>query len=370
MPGRTRCSRPLSESTPVSGASVLVTLIVTVKNEESCIGRLLDSIRAQTRWPDEIIVVDGGSTDRTLELLATGCDDLPLTVISRPGASISEGRNITLSRASGEIVAVTDAGVWLDPAWLEEIVAPFERDDRETVDVVSGFFGADPASFFELVLGGTTLPDEDEIDPERFLPSSRSLAFRRSWFEAGIQYPEWLDYCEDLIFDLRLQRAGARFRFQPAAFVGLRPRRTPAEYFRQYYRYARGDGKSGLFLRRHLIRYLTYLVLLPAILLLRDRRLYLLTAVGSMAYMRRPWTRLWRRRTGLRRGQLIGAFALAPVLRLIGDLAKMAGYPVGLVWRHRKYGLRKGWPSIPERRNSIGRTSEVAERVPEEVGRP
>lgn len=352
------------------GDSPSVTLITTLKNEESSITGLLDSISAQTRLPDAIIVVDGGSTDRTLDLLETRRDDLPLTVIRCPGVSISEGRNAALSRANTEIVAVTDAGVRLDPSWLEELISPFEQDDREPVDVVSGFFAADPRSFFELVLGATTLPDAVEIDPDQFLPSSRSLAFRRSWYEAGIQYPEWLDYCEDLIFDLRLRRAEARFCFRPSAFVWFRPRRTAGEYFRQYYRYARGDGKAGLFTRRHVIRYLTYLVLLPAIVLLRDWRLTLLAAAGSAAYMRRPWQRLLRRRASLGWGRLAGAVAMAPVLRLTGDLAKMAGYPVGLAWRYRRYGLRKGWPSIPEQRDSAGPTSGATERVAEEVGRP
>ncbi len=352
------------------GNSLSITLIITVKNEESSVIALLESIRAQTRRPDAIIVVDGGSTDRTLDLLDSGRGGLPLTVISLPGATISEGRNAALAEATTEIVAVTDAGVRLDPTWLEELISPFAGDDRDTIDVVSGFFGADPHSFFELVLGATTLPDAVEIDPERFLPSSRSLAFRRSWYQAGIQYPEWLDYCEDLIFDLRLRRAGARFCFRPSAFVWFRPRRTLGEYFHQYYRYARGDGKAGLFARRHVVRYLTYLVLLPAIVLLRDRRLTLLAAVGAAAYMRRPWERLWRRRATLVRGQLAGAMMLAPVLRLTGDLAKMLGYPVGLAWRHRRYGLRKGWPSIPEQRSSAGPASVATERVAEEVGRP
>lgn len=360
----------LSESTPVPGANTSITLILTVKDEELSINRLLDSIRAQTRQPDAIIVVDGGSTDRTLDLLESYRGDLPLAVISQPGATISQGRNAALALTSGDIVAVTDAGVRLDPCWLEELISPFERDDRETVDVVGGFFAADPRSFFELVLGATTLPDAAEIDSERFLPSSRSLAFRRSWYEAGIQYPEWLDYCEDLIFDLRLQRAGARFCFRPSAFVWFRPRRTLSEYVRQYYRYARGDGKAGLFARRHVIRYLTYLVLLPAIVQVRDRRLTFLAAAGSAAYMRHPWERLWRRRGSLGMVRLAGAVALAPLIRMTGDLAKMVGYPAGLAWRCRRYGLRKGWPSIPERRASAVRARVKGERVTEEVGSP
>uniref|UniRef100_A0A831TF15 Glycosyltransferase n=1 Tax=Thermorudis peleae TaxID=1382356 RepID=A0A831TF15_9BACT len=338
-----------------------VSLILTVKDEAASLPELLASIAAQSRPPDEVIVVDGGSCDATVTILRQWAERLPLTVIELPGASIAEGRNAALEQARGELVAVTDAGVILEPDWLERLIEPFLAPEREQPDVVSGFFRAAPRTLFELALGVTTLPDVEEIREERFLPSSRSVAFRRSWFLAGIRYPGWLDYCEDVVFDLRLRRAGARFRFQPAAIAWFRPRRTLAEFWRQYYRYARGDGKAGLFTTRHLIRYATYLGLVPAVLLTRDRRLALLAGLGALAYLRRPLWRLWRRReVGPRR--LVVAALLVPLIRLVGDLAKMAGYPAGLAWRARRYGLRRTWRSIPEP-VSLGRAGEPAAGV-------
>ena len=53
-----------------------------------------------------------------------------------------------------------------------------------------------------LLASTTTLPDQTDIDPARFLPSSRSVAFRREVFDRTGGYPEWLDYCEDLLFDM------------------------------------------------------------------------------------------------------------------------------------------------------------------------
>ena len=325
----------------------LIGLIVTVRNEAGSIDSLLESIAAQTLPPHEIVIVDGGSRDDTVERLERWRDQLPLTVLSAPGASISAGRNRALETVRADVVAVTDAGVRLDPAWLAELTEPFRRR-ANAPDVAAGFFRADHRSVFELAVAVTTLPDEVEIRPSRFLPSSRSVALRRSLFDSGVRYPEWLDYCEDLVFDLRLRRAGARFEYRSSAWVWFRPRETPAAHWSQYSHYARGDGKAGLFLRRHVVRYLTYGILIPTALVRRDRRLTLLAGIGAMIYLRRPWLRLWRRRREIALRDLALAAALVPGVRLLGDMAKMAGYPAGLVWRARRHGLRRDWRAIPE----------------------
>lgn len=323
-------------------------MILTLKDEADSVPELLASIARQTWPPDEVVVVDGGSRDGTVPLLRGWEGVLPLVVVTLPGASIAEGRNAALERARGDIVAVTDGGVVLEPDWLQRLVAPFLAPLDQQPDVVSGFFVAAPESLFELALAVTTLPDVDEVRPERFLPSSRSVAFRRSWFRAGIRYPSWLDYCEDVVFDLRLRRAGARFRFEPGAVVRYRPRRSLGAYWHQYYRYARGDGKAGLFTTRHLVRYATYLGLVPGVALARDWRLGAVAALLAAAYVRRPLRRLWRRRHGLRVEEVLAAGLLIPLLRLVGDVAKMVGYPVGVAWRLRRYGIRRTWKTIPE----------------------
>ena len=91
-----------------------VSIIVTVKNEADALPRLLESIRAQSRPADEIVVVDGGSTDDTLGILREYATRLPLKIISQPGANISQGRNTAIRAATGNVICSTDAGVWLD----------------------------------------------------------------------------------------------------------------------------------------------------------------------------------------------------------------------------------------------------------------
>ncbi len=313
-----------------------VTVIATVLNEEATVADLIDSLQTQTRVPDEVIIADGGSTDRTVERIRVAADGrLKLQIIPLPGSNISEGRNAAVVQATGDVIAVTDAGVRLKSDWLEQLVTPFQRRPGR-VDVVSGFFEADPRSIFEIAMGATVLPTRDEINPARFLPSSRSVAFtREAWKRAG-GYPEWLDYCEDVVFDLALRRNGCVFAWAPEAVALFRPRPSLRAFWTQYFRYAKGDGKAGLWPERHAIRYASYTggaaLLLAAC---RRRGILLPLLLGAALYLKTPYRRLLPRVEGLSSNQKIEAAAWVPVIRLVGDLAKMVGYPMGLLWRLR-----------------------------------
>lgn len=319
-----------------------VSVVSTVLNEAGSLPRLLDSLAAQTRPPDEVIVCDGGSTDGTVELLEAE-ERIPLRVIRRAGATISEGRNAAIEAAEGDVIAVTDAGVRLSPQWLEEITAPLEKED---VHVVSGFFRPDPYTVFETAMGATVLPELRDIDPERFLPSSRSVAFHKSAWEAVGGYPEWLDYCEDLIFDFRLRDRCGSFAFAPEALVHFRPRPGLRVFFVQYYRYARGDGKADLWRLRHAIRYMTYLVAVPLIAVAGAINspwwfsLYLISIPGMFWVSWRRLSRMWDE---LNLVQKLQAAFWVPVIRIAGDVAKMIGYPVGLWWRWRHRDQVPDW---------------------------
>ena len=323
-----------------------VSLVMTVLDEGESLAAALDSLAAQTRQPDEVVICDGGSRDGTLAALrayAAG-GRLPLRVLEAPGANISQGRNTAIRAAHGEVIAVTDAGVRLEPDWLKRLIAPFEvPGDGARVQAVAGFFASDPQTVFEIALGATTLPEAGEINPRTYLPSSRSVAFRREVWEAAGGYPEWLDYCEDVVFDLAVRRRFGPFVFQPAALVHFRPRSSLRAFLRQYYRYARGDGKAGLFPRQHAIRYFAYLVAAPLLAyaaLSVSPWLWGLGALAGLAYVRRPLQRAWPRLGALPWADRLRVLAYIPLIRIAGDLAKMLGYPAGVLWRlrHRREG--------------------------------
>jgi hypothetical protein len=135
--------------------------------------------------------------------------------------------------------------------------------------------------------------------------------------------------------------APSAFVWAPSARVFFRPRENLRAFWTQYYRYARGDGKADLWRKRHLVRYLTYLVALPALLshgLFGGAARWLGwvgLAAGVVVYCLRPWQRLRQLAGRLSWGQRLAAAVLVPVIRVVGDVAKMVGYPVGLAWRWR-----------------------------------
>jgi glycosyltransferase involved in cell wall biosynthesis len=324
-----------------------VSVISTVLDEAESLPRLLNSLAAQTRVPDEVIICDGGSTDGTLQLLEAECR-FPLHVVQRPEANISQGRNAAIEAAAGEIIAVTDAGVRLSPQWLEKLVAPFED---EAVQAVAGTFVAAPQTVLEMAMGATVIPEIRELmDTDRYPPSSRSVAFRRAAWRAVEGYPEWIDYCEDVIFDLRLRARFGRFVFAPEAVAAFRPRPGLRAFWHQYYRYARGDGKANLWPRQHLARYATYLVgpvLLVVGLLLRSWLLMLVSPLPLLGVVAlrslRPWRRLVQMWGNLSFAQKLQTALWVPVIRLVGDVAKIFGYPAGVLWRWRHRAQVPDW---------------------------
>lgn len=316
-----------------------ISLICTVRDEADNIAELIDSMLTQSLAPDEIVINDCQSQDATPQIIARYiAAGAPIRLV-RGGHNIPSGRNNAIRHARGAIIACTDAGLRLDPHWLARITAPIRQG---AADVVGGFFRPAPRSLFELTLGATNYREPEEIDPARFLPFGKSCAFRREAWERAGGYPEWAHHCEDVLFALALKRLGFRFAFAPDALVFFRPRSSLGAFARQYYLYARGDGVAGLWTLRHVIRYATYSTAVTLLLTRWRQPLALaLIAVGVGAYVRAPVWRLRRRAPALDAANALRAALLIPVIRLVGDAAKMVGYPVGVMRRLRSVSLRR-----------------------------
>jgi glycosyltransferase involved in cell wall biosynthesis len=306
-----------------------VSLIATVLNNAEHIEAFLGSLAAQTRAPDEIVIVDGGSADGTAAMLA-GADGV--TLIEQAGANISRGRNIAIAAAAHDVIAVTDADCVLESTWLEELLRPLD----DGADVAMGFYLPITDGFLSECLAAVNLPlDASEVDPATFMPSARSVAYRRDAIEAVGGYPEWLDIGEDMWVNHRWRERGLDLRFAPDAVVRWRLRPTLRATWWQYFRYARGDARGGLYPERHALRFGVYGGLAVA---LASRRTWpkAVAATGAVAYVRVPVRRAWHR-MGDARARAVAAIVVPALMAWI-DSAKMAGYAAGLAELRRGRG--------------------------------
>jgi glycosyltransferase involved in cell wall biosynthesis len=223
-------------------------LICTVLNEEKTAGSLLDSLLKQTRKPDEIVIVDGGSKDRTVDVLKAHSKrfPLPVRIIVAKGANISQGRNIAIKHAKGPVIVSTDGGTVHDRNWFKNIVKNIE----DGYDVSAGPFYPLPKTKFEEIVGKLFYPNMNNV-PDDWPPSSRSAAFtKQAWKKSG-GYPEELYTAEDSVFNYRLKATGARYMVARGAKSYWRPRPSFSKFFKQYFTYAKGNGEALLTLHRY-----------------------------------------------------------------------------------------------------------------------
>src|SRR5438270_10306040 len=194
-----------------------VSLVIPVRNEAATIPDLLASIYGQTLRACEIVFVDGGSMDDTVQILREAArENSFLRLLEAQDATPGRGRNVGIEAASNDWVALTDAGVRLEPTWLERLVVEVERDP--SVDLVFGAYEAQTETFFqECAAAAYVAPKQQRPGGRMRGPSIASCLLRRSMWRAVAGFPD-LRAAEDLIFIERCQRVG-KIAWAPLAIV-------------------------------------------------------------------------------------------------------------------------------------------------------
>ncbi|HWE55072.1 MAG TPA: glycosyltransferase family A protein [Acidimicrobiales bacterium] len=191
-------------------------VVVPVLNGASEIGSCVQAVLAQTRPPDEVIVVDNGSTDGTGDAArAAGA-----TVMTLAERGVYRARNVGWRATDAEVVAFTDADCVPAGTWLERLLGPFEDGD------VAGAGGEavlpevrTPAQRWAK-LRGFMVQETNFNNP--FMPflATANAAYRRTALDAVGGFEETFLSGGDTDIAWRIQAfAGGRLVFRPDAEV-------------------------------------------------------------------------------------------------------------------------------------------------------
>lgn len=123
-------------------------VIIPFFNEDKYIGRCLESLNQQTIKPNEIIVVNNNSTDKSLEIINQFKDKLPIKIINEKNQGIIFARNRGFNEANGEVLVRTDADTQQPKNWFATIKKIFL--EKKEIDALTG-----PVIFYDLSFQNT-----------------------------------------------------------------------------------------------------------------------------------------------------------------------------------------------------------------------
>ena len=109
-------------------SSLAISVVIVTRNRARVLGRALETLVAQERVPDEVIVIDNASTDDTEAVARSFADSLSLNVFREDTVGIPQARNKGVDHCTGDVVAFLDDDCEADPRWLGELEYAFLKD--------------------------------------------------------------------------------------------------------------------------------------------------------------------------------------------------------------------------------------------------
>ena len=213
-----------------------VSFVIPTLNEEEYLPQCLDAVRRQTvngkRY--EIIVVDNGSTDKTVQI----AKEYGARIFSAPGKTVAALRNVGARDAKGGYVAYVDADCVIDRHWLENALKHFPDEKVAAVgsptDIVTDSTWVQ--KYWHLVRS-----KKNQVAFVKWLPTE-NLIVRRPALESVGGFNEALTTCEDVDFCYRLSRKYMIVSDGSVRSVHLGEARTLGEFYKK----ERWRGKGNL----------------------------------------------------------------------------------------------------------------------------
>lgn len=253
--GRNDALLPLNEPAAASRTSDilhLASIIIPTLNEEDHIAPLLDQLLAQApAGITEILIADGGSTDRTRSIVHRYAErDRRVRLIDNPGRIQAAGVNIGARACDpkSEILIRIDAHARYDASFLPTLLTEMQAPERDSIVVRMRTEGTTCFQRAVAIVSnsgvGTGGSAHRVGSGSHYVDHGHHAAFRRKTFLELGGYDESFRTNEDAEFDYRLTARGGRIWLAGNAEIRYFPRSTPAGLARQYFRYGSGRAQN------------------------------------------------------------------------------------------------------------------------------
>ncbi|MEH2143359.1 glycosyltransferase family 2 protein [Nostoc sp.] len=215
-----------------------VSVIIPAYNTEAYIAKAIESALEQTLTDIEVIVVDDGSSDKTVEVLKSFTDQRLKVIVNQQNLGVSAARNRALRAAQGEWIAVLDSDDWYAPERLEKLVLLAEETNADMIADDPYLIKDGATSPWSTLIkeSGEHIDKILQIDLIYFVETdiygkaglrlglSKPIFKREFMVKHGIEYDETVSIAEDFWLDLKCLINGARFFIVPEPYYFYRSR--------------------------------------------------------------------------------------------------------------------------------------------------
>lgn len=218
--------------------SAKVSLIIPTLNAEGEIGALVESLLGQSRVPDEIVVVDSSSDDRTADI-ASSYREVAVEVIDRRDFDHGLTRDRALRRSSGDVVCfMTQDAVPANGAFVEKLIAPILEDPSIAISSGRQLPKADARRYEQLVrafnyTGESNVRSKDDVPRlgiKAYFATDVCAAYRRSTYLELGGFGR-TDMSEDMLMAAKAVNAGWRVAYAADAEVYHSHNLTPRQQY-------------------------------------------------------------------------------------------------------------------------------------------
>lgn len=225
------------------------TLVSTIFNEANRLELTIKDLENQSVKPDEVVITDAGSTDGTVEIVTSWQKraPYPIKLFIKPSCNVAEGRNFAIKNSSNGVIISTDFGCRFHIDWLRSLIEPF--NDEKTL-VVCGKYTViekDQVSLSAKAAYVINNGYEINIASPYFIPSSRSIAYKKEVFDKVGGYCEWLTLAgDDSVFGMELLANKFEFNKVEMPYVYWGRHATFSGFRKEAFRYGLGEGEARI----------------------------------------------------------------------------------------------------------------------------